>query len=162
DDWRSSEDAASPDDLDDLLVGVELLEEIGAGERRDRHVGRLRVGRAAKPVRAVAVDAAVALVEERALDRWALAGDHGRRRRSRRHGAQANCAKSWAPAATLALTDVAPPFGTVPTTVTVFVTVFVPPQPARGLASRRPHPRAAPSRATVQARATGASLTPVT
>src|SRR6266542_539073 len=69
DDWRSSEDAASPDDLDDLIVGVELLEEIGAGERRDRHVGRLRVGHAAEPVRAVAVDAAVALVEERALDR---------------------------------------------------------------------------------------------
>src|SRR5206468_1883613 len=61
---------------------------------------------------------------------------------------------SWAPAATLALTEVAPPFGTVPTTVTVFVTVFVPPQPARGPASRRPHPRAAPSRATVQARVT--------
>jgi hypothetical protein len=34
DDRRSSEDAASPDDLADLLVGVELLEEIGAGERR--------------------------------------------------------------------------------------------------------------------------------
>ena len=38
--------------------------------------------------------------------------------------------KSWAPAATVALTAVAPPLGTVPTTVTVFVTVFVPPQPA--------------------------------
>src|SRR6266487_393744 len=76
------------------------------------------------------------------------------RPRSPWHWAQANCAKSWAPAATLALTDVAPPFGTVPTTVTVFVTVFVPPQPARGPASRRPHPRAAPSRATVQARVT--------
>src|SRR6266516_7115608 len=77
------------------------------------------------------------------------------RPRSPWHWAQANCAKSWAPAATLALTDVAPPFGTVPTTVTVLVTVFVPPQPARGLASRRPHTRPAPSRATVQARATG-------
>src|SRR6188508_3614 len=82
DDRRSSEDAASPDDLDDLLVGVELIKEVGAGERRDRLVGRLRVGHAAEPVRAVAVDAAVALVEERALDRRALAGDHGRRGRS--------------------------------------------------------------------------------
>src|SRR6266536_2255643 len=77
------------------------------------------------------------------------------RPRSPWHWAQANCAKSWAPAATLALTEVAPPLGTVPTTVTVFVTVFVPPQPARMPASRRPHPTAAPSRATVRARATG-------
>ena len=36
--------------LDDLLVGVELLEEIGARQRRNRHVGRLRVGHAAEPV----------------------------------------------------------------------------------------------------------------
>jgi hypothetical protein len=38
-------------------------------------------------------------------------------------------------AATLALTDVAPPFGTVPTTVTVFVTVLVPPHPAAAAAN---------------------------
>src|SRR6266516_2268539 len=86
DDWRSSEDAASPNYLDDLLVGGELLEEVGAGERRDRLVGRLRVGHAAEPVRAVAVDAAVALIEERALDRGALAGDHRGRRRPRYRG----------------------------------------------------------------------------
>src|SRR6266498_6146919 len=75
DDRRSSEDAASPDDLDDLLVGVELLEEIGAGKRRNRLVGRLRVRHAAEPVRAVAVDAAVALVKERALSAGAWPGN---------------------------------------------------------------------------------------
>lgn len=60
--------------------------------------------------------------------------------------AQPNCVKSCAPAATLEPTDVAPPFGTVPTTVTVFVTVFVPPQPARGWQAGG-RTRAAPSQA---------------
>ena len=48
------------------------LRKSGAGERRDRLVGRLRVRHAAEPVRAVAVDAAVAHVERRALDGGAL------------------------------------------------------------------------------------------
>ena len=38
DDRRAAEHAAAPDHVDDLLVGVELLEEVGAGQRRDRLV----------------------------------------------------------------------------------------------------------------------------
>src|SRR5206468_12221331 len=68
--------------------------------------------------------------------------------------------KSCAPAATFALTEVAPPFGTVPTTITVFVTVLLPPQAPRVPTTRSPHAMAAPSRATVRARATPASITP--
>ena len=72
----------------DLLVGVELLLEVGARKRGDRLVGRLRVRHAAETVRAVAVDAAVAHVERRARDRgpWPV---RGRRRIRRRHGGQA-------------------------------------------------------------------------
>src|SRR6266542_5405563 len=74
------------------------------------------------------------------------------RPRSPWHWAHANCSKSWAPAATLALTEVAPPFGTAPTTVTVFVTVFVPPQAATAPTTSSPHAIPAPSRTTVRAR----------
>ena len=44
--------------------------------------------------------------------------------------------------------------GAVPTIVTVFVTVFVPPQAARAPATRSPHARPAPSRGRVRPRTT--------
>jgi hypothetical protein len=58
--------------------------------------------------------------------------------------------KSWAPAATLALAEVAPPFGTVPTTVTVFATVLVP-QAVSAATASTPHAIAAPRTASVRA-----------
>src|SRR5436189_4281729 len=86
------------------------------------------------------------------LPTWLRAGTSGERPprpRSPWHWAQANWTKMWAPEATLLLAEVAPRFGTVPTTVTVFVTVLVPPQAARVPASRSPHATAAPGRARV-------------
>src|SRR5512133_195474 len=89
--------------------------------------------------------------------RAGTSGEAPPRPRSPWHWAQANWVKSWAPAATLSLTAVAPPFGTVPTTVTVFVADFVP-QAVRAPAERRPQPIAAASRAKARQRAMAASI----
>jgi hypothetical protein len=51
------------------------------------------------------------------------------------------------------LTEVAPPFGTVPTTVTVFVTVLVPPHPAAAAANK-----AAASKSDADRRIMGTTL----
>src|SRR5579862_5126709 len=77
DDRRLPDHAPVLDHLHDLLGSVELVPEVRARQRRDRLVGRRRVRDAAEPVRAVAVDAAVALVEHGA------ARDRARARRDR-------------------------------------------------------------------------------
>src|SRR6266516_8177025 len=64
-DRRLADDAAGADHGDDLGVGVELLAEVLARERRDRLVRRLRVANTAESVRAVTVDTAVADIERR-------------------------------------------------------------------------------------------------
>ena len=69
-----------------IFASVLNCAEVGAGQRRDRLVGRLRVRHAAEPIRAVAVDTAIAEVERAALDGGALVRRDRRRlgRRDRR------------------------------------------------------------------------------
>src|SRR5512140_1124319 len=63
DDWRAADYAAAADEVDDLRVRIELMTEVGAGQRRYRLVRRLRIWYAAEAIGAVATDAAVANVE---------------------------------------------------------------------------------------------------
>jgi len=91
DDGRAADDAAAADEVDDLRVGVELVPEVGAGQRRDRLVRRLRIRYPAEPVRPVAIDAAVTNVQRGTRDRLSLPlGNRYRHRRShsRKPGAE--------------------------------------------------------------------------